>query len=241
MLKKSSLNDQVIDLILSKIKDGELKPGEKLDSQDDFAAKLGVSRSTVREAFSKLASMGIIEIIHGQGTFVRREHDYSYSDNKLATFFMLEKESVLDVLEVRRTIEQLTVRLAAEKSTLEEIVKLEKIYIRLEKLLQKPDEYNHAEKDFHLELARIGKNPILLRLLSIILNSFHEELSSHVLASGLLQYSLSTILAIIECIKRNDADGAVANMTLHIDAVLEKTGKGLEAINCRQVGEKPCP
>jgi len=238
LIKRSSLNDQVIDVILAKIKDGELKPGEKLDSQDDFASKLGVSRSTVREAFSKLASMGIIEIIHGQGTFVRKEHDYSYTDNILASFFMLEKESVMDVLEVRKAIEQRTVRLAAEKSTPEDIVKLERIFSKLEKLLDRPDLYNQVEKDFHLELARMGKNPILIRLLSIILSSFHEELSSNVLASGLLKYSLSTILAMIECLKDNDADGAVANMAMHIDALLEKTGNALETMKFNQVGEK---
>ncbi|MDW7740095.1 MAG: GntR family transcriptional regulator, partial [Bacillota bacterium] len=116
LLNRKTLNDQVIEIILGKIRDGELKPGERLDSQDELAVKLGVSRSTVREAFSKLASMGVIDILHGQGTFVKKVQDYSYMDNLLASLNLLDKDSILHVLEVRKVIESSTVQLAAEKA-----------------------------------------------------------------------------------------------------------------------------
>jgi len=227
LLNRKNLNDQVIEIILGKIRDGELKPGERLDSQDELAVKLGVSRSTVREAFSKLASMGVIDILHGQGTFVKKVQDYSYMDNLLASLNLLDKDSILHVLEVRKVIESSTVQLAAEKADGEDIEKLSEIINDMGKLLDDPKEYNRVDRDFHLEIARVGSNPVLLRLLYIILNSFHEELSSSVVAAESLDHSYETILQVMEGIREHDPEKAVSSMNKHIDFILNKTRSDL--------------
>lgn len=68
--------------IRERIARGMLTPGEQLESEVDLAKSLDVSRATVRQALAHLAQEGIIERIHGQGTFVSRHvtplvHDLS--------------------------------------------------------------------------------------------------------------------------------------------------------------------
>lgn len=63
----------VIDLIKEKIRNGELEPGERLPSENDFAKQLRVSRTTLREALRILEEENIITRKHGVGTFVNKK------------------------------------------------------------------------------------------------------------------------------------------------------------------------
>src|SRR5207245_5423044 len=49
---------------------GELAPGELLPSERELSARLNVSRSVVREALGRLASLGLVRSVHGSGTRV---------------------------------------------------------------------------------------------------------------------------------------------------------------------------
>jgi len=61
---------QIIDVIKKQIIRGELKPGDKVLSQRDFAEKIRVNPNTVQRAYKEMESMSILETIRGQGTFI---------------------------------------------------------------------------------------------------------------------------------------------------------------------------
>lgn len=71
-VKTKKIYEEVIEQIKKLIIDGKLQPGDKLLSERELAEKLGVSRASVREAFSALEIMGIITIRAGEGSFVRQ-------------------------------------------------------------------------------------------------------------------------------------------------------------------------
>ena len=68
-LSGRSMSDQVYEAILSMILKLEIKPGEQL-SEAQLSKNLGVSRTPVREAFQRLASLGLLDIIPQRGTIV---------------------------------------------------------------------------------------------------------------------------------------------------------------------------
>ena len=68
--RKSSLSAQVAEALRTYVRE-ESKVGAKLDAESKLAKRFGVSVMTVREAFATLASEGLIERVHGSGTFVR--------------------------------------------------------------------------------------------------------------------------------------------------------------------------
>ena len=67
---KRSLAQQVVDDLSDKIRTGVYKSGEKLPTEPEVMAEMGVSRTVVREAMSHLQASGLVETRHGIGSFV---------------------------------------------------------------------------------------------------------------------------------------------------------------------------
>ena len=102
------------------LRSGAYRVGDRLPSEPELGAELGVSRSTVREAVRELTSLGVLEIQHGRGTFVR----------SLRPDLLLRGDSLLDhgndrireeLLEVRGIVEPEAAALAAERASEEDV------------------------------------------------------------------------------------------------------------------------
>lgn len=98
------------------IKNGTLKPGDKLLPVHQLAEQFQVGRSAVREALSALRAMGLIEMKQGEGTYVKN-FDSSALTKPLNNMLLMKKEDILDLLEVRKVLEVGAVRAAAVKRT----------------------------------------------------------------------------------------------------------------------------
>jgi GntR family transcriptional regulator, transcriptional repressor for pyruvate dehydrogenase complex len=70
-LSRTRLHEEIIEQVKDQIIRGDLKPGSKLAPERELADQLNVNRTTVREALHKLESMGLVEIKHGNGVFVK--------------------------------------------------------------------------------------------------------------------------------------------------------------------------
>ncbi len=70
--RPGSLTDQVVAELLNAVQAGEYQPGQQLPPVDRLAANMQVGRSTMREALRLLQARGVVQIIHGRGTFVAR-------------------------------------------------------------------------------------------------------------------------------------------------------------------------
>lgn len=82
----------------------DLGPGMKLQ-EDALAERLGVSRTPIREALSRLAHEGLVTMVPRRGTFV----------------VDLTQEDIVDLYEVREAIEGMAARLAARRRTAEQL------------------------------------------------------------------------------------------------------------------------
>ena len=63
---------QVVDLIRTNVATGQWPPGQRIPSEREFCEAHGISRTTVRQALAEAESVGLLERIHGKGTFVAR-------------------------------------------------------------------------------------------------------------------------------------------------------------------------
>lgn len=70
LARGTSLSDQVLDILIKRIRDGEYQPESQLPPENDLAAEFGVSRATVRTAISTLAARGLVVRRQGVGTFI---------------------------------------------------------------------------------------------------------------------------------------------------------------------------
>ena len=102
------LRDVVFNTLRQAILKGELAPGERL-MEIQLAEKLGVSRTPIREAIRKLELEGLVLMIPRKGAEVAK----------------ISEKSLRDVLEVRRSLEELAIELACQRMSEEELVDLE--------------------------------------------------------------------------------------------------------------------
>ena len=71
VIARRKASHQVVDAVCGMLRSGAFRVGQRMPSEHELCAELGVSRSTVREAVRELTALGVLEIRHGRVTFVR--------------------------------------------------------------------------------------------------------------------------------------------------------------------------
>jgi GntR family transcriptional repressor for pyruvate dehydrogenase complex len=112
-LPSLGIKERVAGQLRGLIEAGSLQAGEQLPSERELAEQLGVSRSTVREAVQFLGALGLVEIRHGSGTFVRTDGDLP---SEWLQWTKRHQVEVHELLEVRRGLEAVAAELAAGRS-----------------------------------------------------------------------------------------------------------------------------
>ena len=151
------LRDVVFKTLREAILRGDLKPGERL-MELQLAAKLGVSRTPIREAIRMLQQEGLVVTIPRRGAEVAA---------------MTEKD-MEDVLQVREALEILAVQLASEKITKEQIAELEERLKAFEQAVETAEVKQIAQSDidFHDLIYTAAENPRLV----VLLNNLREQI-----------------------------------------------------------------
>lgn len=151
-----SLGQVVSDTLRQAIKDGVLKPGERI-FELDLAAQLGVSRTPIRDAIKKLALEGFVVNIERRGTYVAN----------------ISLKEISQVFEIRTALEELAAGLAAERITPEEIETLELMLVEISKYMESKDMDKIIEADvhFHDVLYKASRN----NRLSDIIHNLREQ------------------------------------------------------------------
>lgn len=151
------LRDVVFNTLREAILRGDLVPGERL-MELQLAAKLGVSRTPIREAIRMLEQEGLAITIPRKGAIVAG---------------MTEKD-MQDVLEIREALEELSVQVACDKITDEEIAELQNNMKNFEHSLKSGDlkKMAHADVEFHDVIYRATDNPKLINML----NNLREQM-----------------------------------------------------------------
>lgn len=212
------LTDKLAGLLMQRIESGELLPDERLPTEQRLAELFGVSRTVVREAVSRLKSIGLLTSRQGSGVFVAPRHQARALafDPTVVTSL----ESVLQVVEVRRGLEAEVAALAAERITPE---KARAIAFALEQLEACPPqgaEGVEADLAFHRCIARATENPQHERLLGFLEQYQRESMrvtrTNEALDSGYMVEVRQEHRAIADAVIRGDAVGARQAAMLHM-------------------------
>lgn len=198
-IETEDLGRKVYKVLRSMIVNGDLRSGEKL-GQEELAAKLGVSRTPLLFAFSKLEQDNLVEVLPRRGAYVRR-----YSRREL-----------LDIYDIRCRLEPLAARDAAMNATPEDIASLAQLLGAFREALRAGDPLAQMRTDyaFHMELLRCCGNRFLLDMLAtlnIIVISNAEGLQKPP------EHSMREHDALLAALRARDADRAEAVMFAHVN------------------------
>lgn len=168
-VKASRISENIAGQIREAILNGELKIGDQLPSEKDFANHFGVSKSSLREAYRVLEAYGLLEIRQGMtgGAFIK-EVDLTTIKDSLVNYFFFKNPGLRDYTEIRTFLEPQVVRICAEKITAKDIEYLENNILAME---QEPDGKNFiSDLDiaFHKKLVDITGNKIISLIVETI-------------------------------------------------------------------------
>jgi DNA-binding FadR family transcriptional regulator len=163
------ISEIIVEQIRLLMRQGQLKPGDRLPPERDLCERFGVSRVTVREALRMLESSGLVEIRVGArgGAFVTAPTSNRVGEG-LTDLLSLSVISAADVTEVRLILEVGIVPLVCERATEEDLSDLEKICQRSEEALRDSDYTMEMSLEFHTRVAEATHNPAL----SVLVESF---------------------------------------------------------------------
>ncbi|MEA4902399.1 FadR/GntR family transcriptional regulator [Desulfitobacterium sp.] len=174
-IKTRKIYEEIVERIREFITSGELQPGDRLPSERDMAERLQVSRASVREAFSALEMLGLLEIRTGEGTYIRQVNIESVMSSLTWVLYM-EKDAVLELLEVRKILEVQVAALAAQRANPEDLQNIEEALKQMYQDLQKVRLGEHADERFHFAIAQATHNKILIHLMSALSDTMERTL-----------------------------------------------------------------
>jgi GntR family transcriptional repressor for pyruvate dehydrogenase complex len=217
-INKKKLADSVIEEIKRMIQSGELKEGHRLPDQNTFAAQLGVSRTSLREALSTLTRIGVIEQRPGYGTVFRSRIPALFTDH-LAPPLISDKQATIELIEARRFIEIGTAELAVKNASPEQIKEMELLIKEMPRSLKvgRTDDYIEQDVAFHFSIAKASQNRFLVNLF-VNIRGFMEQYmrESFHLLPYMLERSLKFHQSIFQAVKGGSRSKAVSQMEKHI-------------------------
>ncbi|MRG61395.1 FCD domain-containing protein [Agromyces sp. CFH 90414] len=214
-----AVTDEAILKIKEMIIAGELAPGDRLPPEKELSERLGLSRSSLREAVKALEVIRVLDVRRGDGTYVTSLEPRLLLEAMSFVVDLHDDQSVLEIFAVRRILEPAASSLAAQNADEQ----------ALERLRETIDGVDHAadveslvehDLEFHRGIADAAGNTYLASLI--------DSLSSHTVRAriwrGITQQdavgrTLAEHHAILDAIESGDADLAQALTVVHVSGV----------------------
>lgn len=216
---QGSRSNAVLNRLADLISEGQLVAGDMLPPESELAARFKVSKPTVREAMRKLEMMGVIEIVHGRGSSIRR-----ISAEPLQFFLRLAVGSldrgIAEIIEFRRAIEVSAAGLAAENGTEQQFAELKQMMTRMQAAAAEHDTWVAWDLAFHAHIAAMTGNTLMSFMVEAMRPIMQQSIS---MLHGQKQMrdaqkTLERHVAIAEAIGNRDSTAAQAAMQIHFDA-----------------------
>lgn len=230
---RPTVSDLITEEILDLITTESLYPGDRLPTVQALARRLEVAAPTARESLRRLQALGVVEIRHGSGVYVRRRERRVLLANPYQG--RLEGRTVLELLDARLLIEPPLADLAAARATEEEIAELARTLDDAREALGGPDEVLHRlNMAFHRGVARAAGNTILSETIDSMLDLYAPEQMLILELFGDRQRDHEEHLAVLEALRARDAARASEAMRLHLEEVRAVTAARLGTPRARR-------
>jgi GntR family transcriptional repressor for pyruvate dehydrogenase complex len=238
--RRTRLRDRAADQLLDMVLSGGLRVGERLPPERELVARLGVSRTVVREALNLLEARGLISIEHGRGAVVSGGSTHAVRDT-LEVLLRVKPKTLWELLEIRKILEVEISGLAAERAGPEEVREMRTHLDRMLASIDAPEGYVDADVEFHALLARGARNGVLLTMLDPIVELLRDSRRVSASRPGSARRALREHEEILRRVEAGDAEGARREMRAHLMATAEdiEAAIGEQALETGVLRETP--
>ena len=220
MTVSKSKAEQVVQTLLQKIIEENLKPGSSLGIEADLLATYNVSRPTRRESLRLLESQGVIEMRPGPGGGILVRHpSVDVLAHGLSVFLRLHDVPFISVLQAREVIEPALAREAAVNGAETDFAELELSISRMRSIKDDHAGFIEENRVFHSIVARASGNKVLETFWSTISLLAHGEHHGMRYSFGNQKHVIEAHERILEACRARDGAAAAAQMEAHVSAL----------------------
>lgn len=223
-VRADKLHEQVASQLEEAILSGQLKQGDRLESQRELARRFGVSQPVVREALQVLALKGAVEVLPGKGTFVISRTADAVAES-LDFLIRRNRDWLTDLLEVREHIELAIVRLVAERATAEEVAGLRTLVESMSNNEGDKQALKTYDSAFHRALAEATHNRVYVIVVSPIALTVQRAIT---LQMGDVPHTIDLHRQIVDALASHDSQAAVEAMAAHMAYTRQMIGIYME-------------
>lgn len=211
-----SVTDEAIAQIRQIIVSGEWGPGSRLPRESELAARLGLSRNSLREAVRALSLLRVLEVRQGDGTYVTSLEPNLLLESTRFVTHLLGDEKVVELYEVRRLLEPAAAALAAVRIDDDGLVALRRELDRMT-AASSAEELVEPDAAFHAVIARAAGNSVLSSLLeSLSTRTLRARIWRGRLEAGALDATRAEHSRIYEAIAARDPELARTVAAAHV-------------------------
>ena len=215
----------VAEQILQLIADSQLRPGDRMPTENELAAHVGTSRTVVREAVKILSAIGRVRAQKGRGLYVANDEGMLGSSRWGGFFLPTDLDHVYMLFEFRRVQESAASRLAATRATPAELRAIETAAQLCEQGHRTGQAalFDRGDDEFHLGIATAAHNPFLVSTVREArrLQRQSSTIGLHGTIGGHAVGAVEEHAAIYQAIRDADPEAAALATATHLDNTLE--------------------
>jgi len=229
---RASLADRVVSYVSEQVASHALKPGDKLPTETTLMSLVGVSRTVVREAISRLQASGVIETRHGIGSFVLEPRREPLGLDVVPATTLTD---LLSVMELRISLETECAGLAAQRASERDIADIRAALDAIGVASRAGGDSSAADLRFHVAVASATGNRYFVDILTQMGTALIPR--HRVDSPGLANSDAAAYVArvnvehesILDAIRRRDPEGARAAMRMHLSSSRERLRRAAAA------------
>jgi DNA-binding FadR family transcriptional regulator len=215
----------VAEQILQLIAELQLRPGDRMPTENELAAQLGTSRTVVREAVKILSAIGRVRAQKGRGLYVADDEGMLGSARWGGFFLPTDLDHVYMLFEFRRVQETTASRLAATRATPAELRAIETAAetCRRGHVTGEAALFDRGDDDFHLGIAAASHNQFLVAAVREARRLQHQSstIGLNGTVGGHADEAIHEHAAIYQAIRHGDPEAAAHAAAVHLDNTLE--------------------
>ncbi|RII20289.1 HTH-type transcriptional regulator LutR [Streptomyces sp. YIM 130001] len=217
--QKGTVTQRAIEEIKAMIAEGRLEPGQRLPTERELAVRLGISRSSMREAIRALTVIGVLQARHGSGIYVTQLE----AGDLLETFGVVADLSrgprLVELLEVRRVLESTAAALAAARITDAQLCVVEDHLLAMN-ATDDPEEILAHDLDFHRAVSAAAGNATMAAMLEgLSSRTFRARVWRGYQEAGAFERTRREHARIHAALKSRDPEAARAAAAAHVGEV----------------------
>jgi GntR family transcriptional repressor for pyruvate dehydrogenase complex len=220
--RRSLIYETVLEKLKGELMSGRLKPGDRLPTVNAMAGTMSVRPSSVREAYRILASLGLLEVTQGRGTFVTALP--TDGPSVLQTFQLAERQTLAHLFEARLVLEPHIAALAAERASPAEIEAIIATAREQDRLEREGRDFLEPDIRFHELLLTAAHNPVMGRMVSAVNELLLESRRRTLRIPGASVKAASYHTLVALAVRDHNPDQARALMEQHVRDVAADAG-----------------